>query len=88
MTNPRRRVFHYFAMSILLVATIYYFIMASNLGSRGVPVEFRQNGILGRTRQVFYTRWVGYFINFNIIWLALLLMSGVGWGTIILYAFS
>jgi len=83
MTNPRRRVFHYFAISILFIATIYYFIMASDLGGRGVPVEFRQGNIAGRTRQVFYARWVGYFLNFNIIWLALLLMSGAGWASIL-----
>jgi bacteriorhodopsin len=83
MTNPRRRVFHYFAISMLSVATIYYFIIASNLGGAAVPVEFRGGNILNRTRQVFYARWVGYFINFALIWFALLLMSGVGWASIL-----
>ncbi|KAF8534851.1 hypothetical protein BDD12DRAFT_894898 [Trichophaea hybrida] len=83
MTNPRRRVFHYFAISILSVATIYYFVIASNLGGAAVPVEFRGGNILNRTRQVFYARWVGYFINFSLIWFALLLMSGVGWASIL-----
>ncbi|CCX33699.1 hypothetical protein FPQ18DRAFT_410581 [Pyronema domesticum] len=83
MTNPRRRVFHYFAISILSVATVYYFIIASNLGGAAVPVEFRGGNILNRTRQVFYARWVGYLINFSIIWFALLLMSGVGWASIL-----
>lgn len=82
-TKPRRRVFHYFAITILMVTTIYYFIMASNLGGHAVLVQFRGGYILNRTRQVFYTRWVGYFINFSLIFFALLLMSGVGWATII-----
>lgn len=82
-TKPRRRVFHYFAITILTVTTIYYFIMASNLGGRAVLVQFRGGNILNRTRQVFYTRWVGYFINFSLIFFALLLMSGVGWATIL-----
>jgi bacteriorhodopsin len=83
MTNPRRRIFHYFAISILTVTTIYYFIMASDLGGAAVPVEFREHGFVGRTRQVFYARWVGYFINFSLIFFALLLMSGVGWASIL-----
>lgn len=82
-TNARRRVFHYFSILILLVATIYYFILASNLGSSAVPVQFFHLGIINRTRQVFYARWVGYFINFSLIWFALLLLSGVGWASIL-----
>jgi len=82
-TNPRRRLFHYFSIGILLVATIYYFILASNLGAHATPVEFYHLGIINRTRQVFYARWVGYFINFSLIWFALLLMSGVGWASIL-----
>lgn len=82
-TNPRRRVFHYFAIGILTVTTIYYFIMASDLGGAAVLVQFRGGNITNRTRQVFYVRWVGYFINFALIWFALLLMSGVGWASIL-----
>lgn len=83
ITSPRKRVFHYFAIGILTVTTIYYFIMASDLGGAAVPVQFRGGNIPNRTRQVFYTRWVGYFINFALIWFALLLMSGVGWASIL-----
>lgn len=57
----------------------------SNLGATIVRVEFGQDGISGRTREVFWVRWVGYFINFTLIFFALLLLSGVGWATIILY---
>jgi bacteriorhodopsin len=80
MTSSRRRVFHYFSILILFVATIYYFILASNLGSSPVPVEFRGKGL---TRQVYYARWVGYTINFTLIIFALLLLSGVGWAPIL-----
>lgn len=72
LTAPRRRIFHYFALTILSVATIYYFIIASDLGGVGV-----------RGRQVFYARWVGYFVNFSQIMFALLLLSGVGWASIL-----
>ncbi|PWW77993.1 family A G protein-coupled receptor-like protein [Tuber magnatum] len=82
-TSPRRRMFHYFSIAILLVATIYYYAMASNLGGHAVPVQFRRDGLPGRTRQVFWVRWVGYFINFSLIFFALLLLSGVGWASIL-----
>lgn len=84
-TNPRRRAFHYFSTAILLVATIYYFVLASNLGGHGVVVEFRRDGLVRRTREVFWVRWIGYFINFSLIFFALLLLSGVGWANILLY---
>lgn len=87
-TNPRRRAFHYFSTAILLVATIYYFVLASNLGGHGVPVEFRHHGLVRRTREVFWVRWIGYFINFSLIFFALLLLSGVGWASILLYVLS
>ncbi|CAZ79554.1 unnamed protein product [Tuber melanosporum] len=82
-TSPRRRVFHYFSIAILLVGTIYYYAMASNLGGHAVPVQFRRDGLLSRTRQVFWVRWIGYFINFSLIFFALLLLSGVGWASIL-----
>lgn len=85
ITNPRRRAFHYFSIAILLVATIYYYVLASNLGGHAVLVEFRHYGLLNRTRQVFWVRWIGYFINFSLIFFALLLLSGVGWASILLY---
>lgn len=87
-TNPRRRAFHYFSTAILLVATIYYFVLASNLGGHGVVVEFRHYGLARRTREVFWVRWIGYFINFSLIFFALLLLSGVGWASILLYVLS
>ncbi|KAL7268675.1 hypothetical protein RUND412_008693 [Rhizina undulata] len=82
-TDSRKRVFHYISIAILLVASIYYYIMASDLGGYAVPVEFRHDGLVRRTRQVFYTRWVGYFINFSLAFFALLLLSGVGWASIL-----
>ncbi|RPA96801.1 family A G protein-coupled receptor-like protein [Choiromyces venosus 120613-1] len=83
VTSARRRAFHCFSTAILLVATIYYYAMASNLGGHAVPVEFRRRGIPGRTRQVFWVRWIGYFINFSLIFFSLLLLSGVGWANIL-----
>lgn len=80
ITSSRRRVFHYFSIGILLIGTIYYFIIASDLGSSAVFVEFGRKNL---TRQVFYARWVGYSLNFSLIMFAILLLSGVGWATIL-----
>jgi len=83
VTPAHRRIFHYIAIGTLLISTIYYFIMASDLGDTAVQTEFRQGNIPGRTRQVYYTRWVGYFLNFSLLFFGTLLLSGVGWATII-----
>lgn len=58
----RERVYHYIALAILLVPTIAYFTMASNLSGVGVRVEFRR----GRSREVFWVRFVG---EYNICYL-------------------
>lgn len=73
--NARRRIFHYFSLLILLIATIYYYVLASNLGNTAVRI-YLDNNI---AREVFYARWVGYFINFSLITFALALLSGCDW---------
>lgn len=79
----QQRVFHYIALALLLVPTIAYYTMASNLGSHAVPVQFREGGIPGRTRQIFWVRFVEWFVTWSLEVLALLLLSGVGWSTIL-----
>lgn len=83
MTKHRQRIYHYLALALLLIPTITYFTMASNLGSTAIPVEFRHDGLLDRTRQIFWVRYIGYFLTWQLITLALLLMTAVGWSTII-----
>lgn len=78
VSAANRRVFHYFSIAILFVATIYYFIIASNLGSSQVLAGD------DLSRQIFYARWVGYTINFTLIMIALLILSTVGWAAIFL----
>lgn len=83
MTKHRQRVYHYIALALLLVPTIAYFTMASDLGGTPIPVEFRNRGLAGRTRQIFWVRFVEWTITWSLITLALLLMTAVGWSTII-----
>jgi len=104
-TRHRQRVYHYIALALLLVPTIAYYTMASDLGGTAIPVEFRRS-LAGRTRQIFWVRFVGEYtfvchggggwvlifvlnlptewtITWSLITLALLLMTAVGWSTII-----
>jgi len=82
-TKHRQRVYHYIALALLLVSTIAYYTMASDLGGTPVPVEFRERGLVRRTRQIFWVRFVEWTITWSLITLALLLMTAVGWSTII-----
>jgi len=81
VTPLRRRVFNYFSIGILLIASIYYFVLASNLGSTVIPTRYNRD--TGLTRQIFYARWVGYTLNFTLVFWALQLLAGVGWGSIL-----
>jgi len=81
ITPHRRRIFHYFSVAILLVASWYYFVLASDLGHTAIAAQFNKDH--GFTRQIFYARWVGYTINFTLVFWALQLLAGVGWGTIL-----
>ena len=61
-TRHRQRVYHYIALALLLVSTIAYYTMASDLGGTPIPVEFRHTGLPLRTRQIFWVRFVGEYI--------------------------
>ena len=59
------RVFHYITAAITLTAAISYFTMASNLGYAAIGVEFLRAGkrVRGRTRAVFYVRYIDWFVT-------------------------
>jgi len=74
------RVFPYFATAIALVTTITYFTLASDLGSVPVGVEFMRGGkVYGGTRQVFYVRYINWFISGGLVLLAQLLTAAIPW---------
>jgi len=90
-TKPRtERLFHYITAMITLVATIAYFSMGSNLGQVPITVEFdRPNskqvygaGVSG-TREIFYVRYIDWFVTTPLLLLDLLLTAGVPWPTIL-----
>ncbi|KAI0137328.1 heat shock protein 30 [Xylariales sp. AK1849] len=70
------KIFHYIFTITLLVGTLTYFAWASDLGYQVVT-----------GRQIFYTKYIFWLIEFPAIIIALGLLSGVSWATIIYNVF-
>ncbi|KAF1983869.1 family A G protein-coupled receptor-like protein [Aulographum hederae CBS 113979] len=82
LTRPRtHRIFHYITASITMVATIAYFSMGSNLGYTPIAVEFHHKP--GMFREIFYVRYIDWFITTPLLLMDLLLTAGMPWPTIL-----
>ncbi|TFY53203.1 hypothetical protein EVJ58_g9577, partial [Rhodofomes roseus] len=76
--RPRgTRVFHQIGIIVLTTATIAYFAMASDLGAAPATEEFLRGGAPGTTRQIFYVRYIQWFITLPLLLLVLLLTTGL-----------
>jgi len=74
LMRPRgTRLFHQLAIIVLTTASVAYFSMASDLGATPIQTEFRGEG----TRQIWYVRYIQWFITFPLLLLELLLASGL-----------
>jgi len=85
-TIPRsKRIFHYITASITLVASIAYFSMASNLGYAVIDVEFvRSNPVVsGINREIFYVRYIDWFVTTPLLLTDLMLTAGLPWPTVL-----
>jgi len=75
------KIFHYLFISALLVGSIVYFAQASDLGwSLVSQVNHHKYGFI---RQVFWAKYVGWVVFFPVVILALGLLSGVSWTTMV-----
>ncbi|EHY54696.1 hypothetical protein HRR83_004179 [Exophiala dermatitidis] len=83
------RLFHYLFASILLVSAISYFCQGSNLGWTAIQTEFRRSDpeVAGIMRQIFYVRYIEYFITAPLLLTTLLLVSGLPTPTILYVLF-
>lgn len=82
--RPRgTRFFHNIALIILTVSSIAYFAMASDLGATPIQTEFRAQG----TRQIWYVRYIQWFINFPLLLIILLFATGLALSDILTAAF-
>ncbi|TKA65137.1 hypothetical protein B0A55_12325 [Friedmanniomyces simplex] len=85
-TKPRQhRIFHYITAAITLVASIAYFSMGSNLGWTPIDVEFlRANSkVQGINREIFYVRYIDWFITTPLLLMDLLLTAAMPWPTVL-----
>lgn len=85
-TKPRQhRIFHYITAAITMVASIAYFSMASNLGWTGIMVEWQRSDpvVRGLYREIFYVRYIDWFITTPLLLLDLLLTAGMPWPTVL-----
>eukprot|EP00918_Siedleckia_nematoides_P082076 GHVU01179894.1.p1 GENE.GHVU01179894.1~~GHVU01179894.1.p1 ORF type:complete len:317 (+),score=2.90 GHVU01179894.1:39-953(+) len=69
----RNRTFHQIPVIVLTVSTIAYFAMASDLGYTLIAAEFGSQP----TRQIWYVRYIQWFINAPLLLLGLLLLTGL-----------
>jgi bacteriorhodopsin len=76
------KIFHYLFTIALLVGSIAYFAMASDLGYRLVA-QVDSSSSLAITRQIFWPKYVNWVVSFPVIITALGLLSGVPWATIV-----
>jgi len=75
-TKPRNaRLFHYITAAITLIGAVAYFSMAANLGWTGIAVEFERSSkkVSGHMRQIFYVRYIDWFITTPLVLLDLFL---------------
>jgi bacteriorhodopsin len=77
------RIFHYLFTIAAFAGLIAYFSMASDLGNAPVRQYMHQGTDTDPTRQIFYARYIYWFVAWPMIIIASLLLSGVSWATIL-----
>lgn len=79
-----QRLFHYITAALTLVSSIAYFSEGSNLGWTAIEVEFPRSSpkVAGDMRQIFYVRYIDYFITTPLLLADLLLTAGLPTPTI------
>lgn len=74
MARSREKIFHYLFAATLLVGSIAYYAMASDLAWDVISqVNETQNG----SRQIFFAKYVYWVVSFPVVTIALGLVSGV-----------
>ncbi|KAM0199941.1 hypothetical protein ACHAPA_004313 [Fusarium lateritium] len=85
--KPRNneRIFHYLFTIALFVGTIAYFSMASGIAYSVIPTQLNLSRAL--SYQIYFAKYINWVVAFPIVLLALGLMSGVSWATILFNIF-
>ncbi len=75
------RIFHYIYAIALLVGSVTYYAMASDLGFSVIATSTQlANGL---TRQIFFAKYINWVVAFPSASLALGLLAGLSWATIV-----
>lgn len=79
------RIFFYITAAINATACIAYFSMGSNLGQVPITAEFQRNDpiVRGVTREIFYARYIDWFVTTPLLLMDLLLTAGMPWPSIL-----
>lgn len=87
MTKPQaHRLFHYITAGITAIACIAYFSMGSDLGQTPIQAEFTRPGSItgpAGTREIFWVRYIDWFVTTPLLLTDLLLTAGVPWPTLL-----
>jgi len=75
------KIFHYLFTISLLTGAIAYFTMASDLGAVAVVVSDTLSH--PGTREIFYAKYINWFVGWTPMIIAVGLISGVSWTTIV-----
>ncbi|KAK0387982.1 hypothetical protein NLU13_4226 [Sarocladium strictum] len=84
-TRNGERIFHYLFTIGLFAGSVAYFAMASNLGWSAIATHLYRSNAL--TYTVFFAKYVYWVISFPVAIIALGLISGVSWATILYNVF-
>ncbi|KAG8160289.1 hypothetical protein KVR01_009825 [Diaporthe batatas] len=80
VARSREKIFHYLFAVTLLVGSVAYFAMASDLAWDVISqANETQNG----DRQIFFAKYVYWVVSFPVVTIALGLVSGVSWASIL-----
>jgi len=85
MKPRQKRIFHYMTAAITMVASIAYFSMGSNIGWTPIDVEFQRNNpvVRGVNREIFYVRYIDWFITTPLLLMDLLLTAAMPWPSVL-----
>ncbi|KAJ3549978.1 hypothetical protein NM208_g234 [Fusarium decemcellulare] len=77
--HESRRVFHYIFTVVLLVGSVSYYVQASDLGWTPIPISDDDHTMT----QLFFAKYINWVVAFPSLALALGLLCGISWTTIV-----
>lgn len=91
--KPKERLFLYLSAAGMVSICVSYFSQASNLGWAPVHAEFNHvttstQKLVPGMRQIFYARWVGYFVAFPPTLLTYATLVGLSWSNALFALFA